>query len=101
MTDFTPGVNPSSDDPVDIKELSKNIAFMGSAVDQMICRARACMFAAHAGGHGMNLYESTEKVIDDLEASEEVEERWLGLLAQIGWVMVIESMGKTVTEPAP
>lgn len=87
-----------ADEPVDLKQLSKNIAFMGSAADQMISRAKACMFAAHAAGRGMNLYESTEKVIDDLEASEDVEERWLGLLAQIGWVMVIESMGKTVTE---
>lgn len=87
-----------TDEPADIKQMKKNLAFIGSAADQMIARARTCMFAAHAGGRGLNLYESTEKVIDDLEASEEVEERWLGLLAQIGWVLVIESMGKSVTE---
>lgn len=101
MTNFTPCVNPSGDEPVDIKQLSNNLAFMGSAADQMITKARNCMFAAHEVGHGINLYGSTEKAIDALEESEEVGDRWLGLLAQIGWLMVIDSMGKSVTEKEP
>ena len=91
-----------NDKPVDIKDLTKKLAFLGSAADQMIAKARTCMFAAHDTGHGMSLYLSTEKVIDDLEESEEVEERWLGLLAQIGWIMVLDSMGQAgIAEAKP
>lgn len=91
MTDFTPGVNPSSDDCP-----KKGMAFINANLDQRIATVRDMLFKANDNGVGIALNAEIEATIDMMLAHENPVNRICGELLEIGHCTVINSMAESV-----
>lgn len=87
-----------SDEPISSKATERDLAFIGSAVDQLVVKIRDTLLAANDNGVGFQLNDEIEAAIDALQESDSPVGRILGDLMEIGHCTVLDSLGKSILD---